>query len=150
VPEADRYRRAGIVFTIGIEMMLAAISWSPPPTAGSARWKPSAASPRLAARIPRRLGRGDVPSVPLRRIRCLARPQDRLPCRRWSTSQTIAKNAPLGIQVTKEPALTYIEAGERAAIDFIPKVRERVLNSQDMLEGLQSFVERRAAVFKGR
>jgi enoyl-CoA hydratase len=63
---------------------------------------------------------------------------------------TIAKNAPLWIQVTKEAALTYIEAGERAAIDYIPKVREQVLNSQDMLEGLQSLVERRAAVFKGR
>jgi hypothetical protein len=77
----------GIVFTIGIEMMLAAISWLPPPTGGSARSKPSAASPRLAARIPRRLGRRDVPSVPLRRIRCHARPQDRLPCRRSSTSR---------------------------------------------------------------
>jgi hypothetical protein len=63
---------------------------------------------------------------------------------------TIAKNAPLWIQVTKEAALTYIEAGERAAIDYIRKVREQVLNSQDMLEGLQSFVERRAAVFKGK
>jgi enoyl-CoA hydratase len=70
--------------------------------------------------------------------------------RAMDIAHTIAKNVPLGIQVTKEAALTYIEAGERAAIFYIAKVRERVLNSQDMLEGIQSFVERRAAVFKGR
>ncbi|WP_050419721.1 crotonase/enoyl-CoA hydratase family protein [Bradyrhizobium tropiciagri] len=70
--------------------------------------------------------------------------------RAMEIAQTIAKNAPLGIQVTKEAALKYIEAGERAAIDYIPTVKDRVFSSQDMMEGIQSFVERRAAVFKGR
>jgi enoyl-CoA hydratase len=62
----------------------------------------------------------------------------------------IAKNAPLGIQVTKEAGLKFIEAGERAAIDIIPAIRERVMNSEDAKEGIQSFVERRAAAFQGR
>ena len=62
----------------------------------------------------------------------------------------IAKNAPLGIQVTKEAGLKFIEAGERAAIDIIPAIRERVMSSEDAKEGIQSFVERRAAVFQGR
>ncbi|WP_332769310.1 crotonase/enoyl-CoA hydratase family protein [Phenylobacterium sp.] len=62
----------------------------------------------------------------------------------------IAKNAPLGIQVTKEAGLKFIEAGERAAIDVIPAIRQRVMDSQDAKEGIQSFVERRAAVFQGR
>lgn len=62
----------------------------------------------------------------------------------------IAANAPLGIQVTKEAALKFIEAGERAAIDVIPQIRDRVLDSEDAKEGIQSFVERRAAVFQGR
>ena len=62
----------------------------------------------------------------------------------------IAKNAPLGIQVTKEAGLRFIAAGERAAIDIIPQIRDRVLNSEDAKEGIQSFVERRAAVFQGR
>lgn len=62
----------------------------------------------------------------------------------------ICKNAPIGIQVTKEAALTFIEAGEAAAIDYIPKVSERVFNSEDFKEGLQSFAERRAANFQGR
>jgi hypothetical protein len=35
-------------------------------------------------------------------------------------------------------------------IDYIPTIKERVFNSQDMLEGIQSFIERRAASFKGR
>jgi enoyl-CoA hydratase len=70
--------------------------------------------------------------------------------RAMEIAQLIAKNAPLGIQVTKEAALKFIEAGEKAAIDVIPHIRNRVMNSEDMKEGIQSFVERRAAVFKGR
>ncbi len=62
----------------------------------------------------------------------------------------IAKNAPIGIQVTKQAGLTFIEAGEKAAVDIIPHIRDRVMNSEDMKEGIQSFVERRAADFKGR
>ena len=62
----------------------------------------------------------------------------------------IASNAPLGIQVTKEAGLKFIEAGERAAIDVIPAIRARVMDSADAKEGIQSFVERRAAVFQGR
>ena len=62
----------------------------------------------------------------------------------------IAKNAPLGIQVTKEAGRKYIDAGERAAIEAVPQIRDKVLNTEDAREGIQSFVERRAAVFKGR
>jgi len=70
--------------------------------------------------------------------------------RAMALAEIIAKNAPLGIQVTKEAALKFIEAGERAAIDIIPQIRGRVLDSEDAKEGIQSFVERRAAVFRGR
>jgi enoyl-CoA hydratase/carnithine racemase len=70
--------------------------------------------------------------------------------RAMALAETVAKNAPLGIQVTKEAALKFIEAGERAAIDIIPQIRGRVLDSEDAKEGIQSFVERRAAVFQGR
>jgi len=62
----------------------------------------------------------------------------------------IARNAPLGIQATKEAALTYVEGGEVAAIAHIPAIRKRVLNSADAREGIQSFIERRPAVFQGR
>lgn len=70
--------------------------------------------------------------------------------RAMALAEIIAKNAPLGIQVTKEAGLKFIEAGERAAIDIIPEIRGRVLDSEDAKEGIQSFVERRAAVFQGR
>lgn len=70
--------------------------------------------------------------------------------RAMQIAQTIAKNAPIGIFVTKEAALKFIEEGEKAAIDYIPKIKDRVFNSEDFKEGVQSFVERRAAVFRGR
>ena len=41
------------------------------------------------------------------------------------------------------------ESGEAAAIDYIPKIKDRVFSSEDMKEGIQSFVERRSAVFRG-
>lgn len=62
----------------------------------------------------------------------------------------ICQNAPLGLRATKRAAMRYIEAGENAAIECIPEIRETVFASEDFKEGLRSFVERRAAVFWGR
>ena len=70
--------------------------------------------------------------------------------RAMALAAIIARNAPLGIQVTKEAAAKYVEHGEAAAIAYIPTVRERVLNSTDAREGIQSFIDRRDAVFQGR
>jgi enoyl-CoA hydratase len=70
--------------------------------------------------------------------------------RAMKIAELIAKNAPIGIQVTKEAAFKFIEGGERAAVDYVPKIRDRVMNSEDAKEGIQSFVERRPAVFRGR
>ena len=69
--------------------------------------------------------------------------------RAMALARLIAANAPLGIQVTKEAGRKFIEAGEQAAIDYVPTIRERVLNSEDAKEGIKSFVERRAAKFTG-
>ena len=77
-------------------------------------------------------------------------PPGRQVARALEIAEIIAKNAPLGVQVTKEAGRKYIEAGEQAAIDVIPTIRERVMGSDDAKEGIQSFVERRAAVFTGR
>ncbi len=62
----------------------------------------------------------------------------------------IARNAPLGVQVTKEAGRRFIEQGEQAAIAAIPMMRARVLGTEDAAEGIRSFVERRAGVFHGR
>ncbi len=70
--------------------------------------------------------------------------------RAMEIANIIARNAPLGIQVTKEAGRKFIEAGEQAAIAYVPKIRERVMKTEDAAEGIRSFVERRPAVFKGR
>lgn len=69
--------------------------------------------------------------------------------RAMELARIIAANAPLGIRVTKTAGRKFIEAGERAAIDAIPGIKDKVMNSADAAEGIQSFVERRAAVFRG-
>jgi enoyl-CoA hydratase len=79
----------------------------------------------------------------------VVQPGQQIP-RAMEIAQLIAKNAPIGIQVTKEAGLKFIESGERAAIDYIPHIQDRVFKSEDMVEGIQSFVERRSAQFKGK
>jgi enoyl-CoA hydratase len=69
--------------------------------------------------------------------------------RAMDLARRICRNAPLGIQATKVAALTYIEAGEQAAIACIPEIRAKVFASEDFKEGIQSFVERREAKFQG-
>ena len=54
--------------------------------------------------------------------------------RAMEIARIIAANAPLGIQVTKEAGRKFIEAGERAAIDVVPTIRERVMGTADAAE----------------
>jgi len=70
--------------------------------------------------------------------------------RAMELARIIAANAPLGVQVTKEAGRKFTEAGERAAVEAVPAIRQRVMGTADAAEGIRSFVERRAAVFQGR
>ena len=70
--------------------------------------------------------------------------------RAMEVARIIAANAPLGIQVTKEAGRAFLAAAEKAAIEALPTIRERVMNTEDASEGMRSFIERRAATFKGR
>lgn len=70
--------------------------------------------------------------------------------RAMEVAELICKNAPLGIQAMKVAGRKFIEAGEQAAIACIPEIREKVMHSEDMREGIASFVERRSAVFQGK
>jgi enoyl-CoA hydratase len=65
-------------------------------------------------------------------------------------AERICANAPIGVRVTKRAAHDYLAAAERAAIERIPEIRQTVFATEDAREGIQSFIERRAAVFQGR
>jgi enoyl-CoA hydratase/carnithine racemase len=69
--------------------------------------------------------------------------------RAMEIAELIAQNAPLGVQVTKAASRAYMQAAEAAGIAWLPKIRETVMGTDDMQEGIRSFIERRPPVFKG-
>lgn len=70
--------------------------------------------------------------------------------RAYEIAAIICECAPIGLRATKKAALKFIEAAEKAAIDCIPEIQETVFATEDFREGIQSFVERRPARFRGR
>lgn len=65
-------------------------------------------------------------------------------------AETIAKQAPLGVQATIKSARKLQREGfDAAARDLMPQVL-KLFQSEDAREGVQSFVERRDAVFSGK
>src|SRR5229473_4371326 len=65
-------------------------------------------------------------------------------------AQVVSAQAPLGVRATLASARLAITDGEEAAIrQFLPDLQE-IMKSEDMKEGIQSFIERRQANFKGR
>lgn len=70
--------------------------------------------------------------------------------RAQAIAQEIAECAPLATQEIKRAAFVYLQEGEAAAFDEIPTMRERTAGSDDAKEGMQSFIERRPAEFKGQ
>ena len=65
-------------------------------------------------------------------------------------AQSIAAQAPQAVVATRQNVLKALEHGPLVAmLDFI-EVQRRLANTQDAKEGLDSFVERRAARFSGQ
>jgi enoyl-CoA hydratase/carnithine racemase len=65
-------------------------------------------------------------------------------------ARRVATAAPLGVQCALKSCRVAALHGEEAAKATIYQDVAKVMESQDMKEGLQSFIERRVAVFKGK
>ncbi len=65
-------------------------------------------------------------------------------------AEKIAALAPLAVQATKASSRRYIVEGFDAAVAALGPTQKELLASEDAEEGVQSFKERRSAVFKGR
>jgi len=65
-------------------------------------------------------------------------------------ARKVASAAPLGVRNILQNARLAEREGEQAAKKVIYQEVSKVMKSEDMKEGLQSFIERRAAVFKGK
>lgn len=65
-------------------------------------------------------------------------------------AETIAKQAPLAVQASLANARLAIEKGHDAALAELMTHARGLMKTDDALEGVQSFIERREANFKGR
>ncbi|MFO0714877.1 MAG: crotonase/enoyl-CoA hydratase family protein [Sandaracinus sp.] len=63
---------------------------------------------------------------------------------------SVARAAPLGVRATLESARTAERDGEAAANALLLEQARGLMRTEDAAEGLASFLERRAAVFRGR
>ncbi len=64
--------------------------------------------------------------------------------------QRVASQAPLGVQATLETARTAVEEGQEAAAESLLDKARAIMRTEDAAEGMQSFIERRDADFKGK
>lgn len=75
---------------------------------------------------------------------------DRLLPRAIELAESVAAQAPLGVQATIRSARQAWLEGERAAMaGLFPGVKD-LLKTEDAAEGVSSFIERRPAIFRGR
>lgn len=76
-------------------------------------------------------------------------PVEQVLTRAVQIAETIAQQAPLAIKATLHSANLAIEKGQQAAFSqLVPQIKQ-LMQTQDAMEGVMSFMQRRPAVFKG-
>jgi enoyl-CoA hydratase/carnithine racemase len=68
--------------------------------------------------------------------------------RRWAGE--ISQCAPLSVQATKEAVMAGLDLSLGAAIALVPRTMARALVSEDQVEGVNAFLERRSPRWSGR
>jgi enoyl-CoA hydratase/carnithine racemase len=155
----------GVTFTIGIEMMLAADIVVAADDCRFCQMEPKrglAVFGGAHVRYVQRAGWGNAMYHLLRadefgaeRARALGFVQEIVPTgeqveRARAIAAEIAALAPIAVQEIKRGALAYLAHGEQVAFDEVPTMRRRTAATEDFAEGIASFRERRAPVFRGR
>ena len=65
-------------------------------------------------------------------------------------AEVIATGAPLAVQATKASSRRFVQEGYDAAVAALEPTQAKLFLTEDVKEGIQSFVERRPAKFQGR
>ena len=65
-------------------------------------------------------------------------------------AEVVANGAPLAVQATKASSRRFVQEGYDAAVAALEPTQKALFATEDVEEGVKSFVERRAAKFRGR
>jgi enoyl-CoA hydratase/carnithine racemase len=82
-------------------------------------------------------------------VREILAPEDLMP-RAVEIAEMIGANAPLAVEGTKAVGQFWRRYGLEESLRFTAKVGDRVLGSQDALEGPKAFAEKRPPVWRGK